>query len=132
VFWEAARQNAEIADTAALCTSWLLMQSQQITACNAAHPADARFCCRLLRVSDALGEETIPLTQEMLAQAIGIRRTTATLIAKRIRMRGMISYGRSKIVILDRAGLEATACNCYDAFRHINWPSELLRRFQMS
>jgi CRP-like cAMP-binding protein len=129
---EAARRSAEIRHAAMLCKRWLVLQSQQIAACNAVHPAEARFCCRLLRASDALGGETVPLTQEMLAQALGIRRTTATLIAQRLQFRGMISYGRGKIVIRERASLEAAACACYDVFRRVNWPSELLRRIQIS
>jgi CRP-like cAMP-binding protein len=116
-FAAAARQSAEIHHAAALCTNWVLLQSQKIAACNAVHPADARLCCRLRRASDALAEETVPLTQEMLADALGIRRTTATMIAQQIQMRGMISYSRGKIVIRDRAGLEAAACDCYDAPR---------------
>jgi CRP-like cAMP-binding protein len=132
VFAEAAGRSAEILHAAMLCKRWLVLQSQQIAACNAVHPADARLCCRLLRASDALAEEIIPLTQDMLAQAIGIRRTTATLIAQRLRMREMIRYSRSKIVIRDRAGLEAAACACYGAFRRVSWPSELLRRVQIS
>jgi CRP-like cAMP-binding protein len=127
VFAEVARRSAEIR-AAELCTSWLLLQSQQIATCNAVHPADARFCCRLLRARDALAEETVALAQEMLAQAIGIRRTTATLIGQRLQMQGMISYRRSKIAIRDRASLEAAACNCYEDFRRANWPSELLRQ----
>jgi CRP-like cAMP-binding protein len=131
-FAEAARQSAEIRHAAAVCWGWLLLQSQLIAACNTVHPADARLCCRLLRASDALAEETVPLTQEIVAQVIGIRRTTATLIAQQLRNRGMISYSRGKIVIHDRAALEAAACSCYDAFRRPNWPSELLRRIQIS
>jgi CRP-like cAMP-binding protein len=129
VFAETARQSAEIGHAAALCTSWLLLQSQQIAACNAVHSANARFCCRLLRASDALADKSIPLTQEMLAQALGIRRTTATLIAQRLQMQGLITYSRGKIVIRARARLEAAACNCHNAFRRAHWPSELLHRW---
>ena len=75
---------------------WLFLQAQQIAACNAVHAADARFCRRLLRASDALGEDTILATQETIAQALGIRRTTATLIAQQFQLRGVISYRLGK------------------------------------
>jgi CRP-like cAMP-binding protein len=127
-FAAAAREDGEICHAAALCRGWMLLQSQQIAACNALHPADARLCCRLLRVSDALAQESVPLTQEMIAGALGIQRTTALKIAQRLQMRGMISYRRGRIVIRDRAGLEAVACNCYNVFRRANWPAELLRQ----
>jgi CRP-like cAMP-binding protein len=132
VFAEAARRSAEIRHAGMLCKRWQMLQSQQIAACNAIHTADARLCCRLLRASDALADEIVPLTQDVLAQAIGIRRTTATLIAQRLQSQGMISYSRGKIVIRDRASLEAAACGCYDVFRRVNWPSELLRPIQIS
>jgi CRP-like cAMP-binding protein len=123
VFGMAVRENPEIGSLAAACDSWLLRQSQQIAACNAAHPADRRFCRHLLRASDALAADVIPLTQETIAQSLGIRRTTATLIAQDLQLRGFISYRRGKIIVSDRARLEAAACDCYAALRHCHWPS---------
>ena len=58
-FAAAVHQSAELARMAALCNGWLLLQAQQIAACNAVHPADARFCRWLLRACDALGVEMI-------------------------------------------------------------------------
>ena len=125
-FAAAVHQSAELARMAALCNGWLLLQAQQIAACNAVHPADARFCRWLLRACDALGVEMISVTQESIARALGIRRTTVTLIAQQFQARGVISYQRGKIDIHDRDALHAVACDCYRGLGRARWPSELL------
>ncbi len=122
-FGVAVRENPEIRSLAAACDGWLLRQSQLIAACNATHPANCRFCRYLLRTSDGLAGGAIPLTQEAIAQSLGIRRTTATLIAQDLQQRGVISYRRGKIIISDRARLEAAACDCYAMLGHQYWPS---------
>jgi CRP-like cAMP-binding protein len=121
-FGTAVRENIEIRSLAAACDSWLLRQSQQIAACNAAHPADARFCRYLLRASDALASDIVPLTQETIAQSLGIRRTTATLIAQDLQQRGIISYRRGKIIINNRVRLEGATCDCYAMLGRRHWP----------
>jgi CRP-like cAMP-binding protein len=127
VFAAAARRNEEIRRLTAVCHHWMLVQSQQMAACNASHSADARFCRWLLRASDTLALSIIPVTQEVIAEALGIRRTTATLIAQQLQMHGIISYSRGRIMIRDRAGLQAAACDCAQALGHGHWPSEILR-----
>jgi CRP-like cAMP-binding protein len=127
VFATAARDVEEIRRAVELCNAWLLLQAQVLAACNAAHPADGRFCRWLLRASDALGRDTVPATQETIARALGVRRTTATLIAQHLHSRGIISYMRGRITIQDRAGLEAAACHCHRMLGRDRWPSELLR-----
>ena len=122
-FGAAVRENPEIRSLAAACNSWLLRQSQLIAACNAVHPADCRLCRYLLRTSDGLAADVIPLTQETIAQSLGIRRTTATLIAQDLQQRGIISYRRGKILIGDRARLESAACDCYAMLARPYWPS---------
>jgi CRP-like cAMP-binding protein len=126
-FGRAARDNDELSAMAAACTRWLLLQSQQIAACNAAHSANDRFCWWLLRASDCAAQEIIPVTQETMAQALGIRRTTATLIAQELQAQGVISYRRGKIVVRDRARLEVLACDCHSALGRTRWPSERMR-----
>jgi CRP-like cAMP-binding protein len=126
-FTALARESEELRDLASSCDAWLLLQAQQIAACNAVHSADSRFCRWLLRAADATSNDTVLATQEVIAQALGLRRTTATLIAQRLQSAGMISYSRGCITIHDRAGLEAAACRCSDALQSRNWPSEQLR-----
>jgi CRP-like cAMP-binding protein len=120
----AARQNEEIARVTAICCDWLLAQSQQLAACNAVHPADARFSRWLLQSAERIEGEVIPSTQETIAQALGIRRTTVTLIAQGLQMEGMISYRRGKIRIRNREGLRTAACDCCSALGRANWPAE--------
>jgi CRP-like cAMP-binding protein len=124
----AARQNEEIGRLVAISCDWLLAQSQQLAACNAVHPADARFCRWLLQSAERIEGDVIPSTQETIAQALGIRRTTVTLIAQGLQMEGMISYRRGKIRIRNRDGLKAAACDCCAALSRPNWPSERLAK----
>ncbi len=125
-FNSAMGQSEELRRMATTCMGWLFLQAQQIAACNAVHAADARFCRWLLRASDALGEDTILATQETIAQALGIRRTTATLIAQQFQLRGVISYRRGRIAIRDRDALQAAGCDCCHVLDRDRWPSELL------
>jgi len=124
-FAAACNKNDEIRHIAALCNSWLLLQSQHLACCNATHPARTRFCRWLLRASDALDSSEISATQERIADALGIRRPTAVLIAKGLQSRGTIEYRRGKIRILDREALQTAACDCYTAFDQSRWPSRL-------
>jgi CRP-like cAMP-binding protein len=128
VFAAAAQESEEVARLAAAGRTWVLAQSQRIAACSAVHPADARFSRWLLRAADALGGDTVPVTQEAIAEALGIRRTTATLIAQGLQMGGAITYSRGRIAIRDRTGLEAAACDCHKMLDRRHWPSEQLRR----
>jgi CRP-like cAMP-binding protein len=126
-FAAAARESEELRNVAAVCKDWLLLQAQQMAACNAVHRASARVSRWLLRATDALGLEKLATTQETIANALGIRRTTATLITQQLRREKAISYTRGQIVIVDRNKLEAAACDCYRALGKSQWPSELLR-----
>ena len=90
-FYAAADTCEELGRLAAVSKAWLLLQSQVTAACNAAHPADARFCRWVLRMSDALGGDFIHVTQEAIAEALGIRHTTANMIAQQLQSTGIIS-----------------------------------------
>jgi CRP-like cAMP-binding protein len=127
-FAAAARESDEIRCVARACRGWPLLQSQLLAACNAVHSADARFCRWLLRASDALATDVVPATQETIAQTLGVRRTTATLIAQHLQLRGAISYSRGRIAIRDRAALQSSACDCYSFLVRRHWPCELLAR----
>jgi CRP-like cAMP-binding protein len=126
-FQEVATEFEELDRLAAVCKAWLLLQSQRAALCNAVHSADARFCRWLLRTSDALGLDIVRVTQEAIAEALGIRRTTANLIAQQLQWKGTISCGRGKIAIRDRAGLRSAACECYSMLGRSHWPCELIR-----
>jgi Mn-dependent DtxR family transcriptional regulator len=87
----------------------------QSVACNALHPIEARCCRWLLTTQDRVGTNEVPLTQEALAEMLGVQRTTVTAVAGALQERGLIRSARGRIVILDRARLKRAACECYDA-----------------
>ena len=89
-------------------------EAQQIAACNAVHDGVSRLARYLLQSADRIGRDELPLTQETLAQMLGVRRTTVTLLAK-TQAEGLIRYSRGHIVLTNRKGLENSACKCYHA-----------------
>lgn len=116
-FQAAVRQSAFLRDFVVRYQEMLLHQAQQSTACNALHEARPRLCRWLLQTRDRLDSDVIALTQEFLAQMLGVRRTTVTELARGLQKKGLVRYKRGKIEILDRDGLEECACECYDALR---------------
>jgi CRP-like cAMP-binding protein len=89
-----------------------LMQS---VTCNALHSADARCCRWLLSMRDRANSDEFPCTQEYVAAMLGVRRPTVTLICALLQREGLIAYGRGRVAIVNRAQLEARACECYHA-----------------
>jgi CRP-like cAMP-binding protein len=92
----------------------LLSQARVTAACNALHPIEARFCRWLLQSADRAGSDTVPLTQEFLAEMLGVRRTSVTEVATKVQNAGVITYSRGVIKILDRAALMRMSCECYE------------------
>jgi CRP-like cAMP-binding protein len=85
----------------------LLAQAQQSAACNAKHQIEERLCRWLLRTRDLVGSDSIELTQEFLAQMLGVRRTSVTLAASHLQAVNLIKYRRGHIQIMDLDGLES-------------------------
>jgi CRP-like cAMP-binding protein len=81
-------------------TEVLWAEAQQLAACNAIHDAPTRLCRWLLQTSDRTGSDVLPLTQELIAQMLGVRRTTVTLMAQSLQRQGAIQYMRGRIRIL--------------------------------
>jgi len=71
------------------------------------------FCRWLLQSADRAGSDTVTLTQELLAEMLGVRRTSVTEVAGKIQDQGLITYSRGVIKILDRPRLERMSCECY-------------------
>jgi CRP-like cAMP-binding protein len=92
----------------------LLMQS---VACNGLHSAEERCCRWLLMTHDRIGQDEFPLTHEILAVMLGVRRPTVTLVMADLARKGVISHVRGHIRIVDRQGLEAASCECYRAVK---------------
>ncbi|HEY5410148.1 MAG TPA: Crp/Fnr family transcriptional regulator [Caulobacteraceae bacterium] len=95
----------------------LFAHAIQSVACNALHSVEARFCRWLLCCHDRIDSDRVSLTQEFLADMLGVQRTTVTVVARTLQAAGLIRYSRGVVDILDRAGLEAITCECYGAVR---------------
>jgi CRP-like cAMP-binding protein len=95
----------------------LFAQAQQSAACNASHSAESRLARWLLRMYDLSEVETLPLTQEFVAQMIGVRRNAVSLIAHTLQRAGIIKYCRGHIDITDMEALKDAACECYAAVK---------------
>jgi CRP-like cAMP-binding protein len=91
----------------------VIVLGSQSTACNALHHIEARLCRWLLMSSDGVGSDSLLLTQEFLSTMLGVRRSGVSEAASKLQSRGLISYQRGQIQILDRKGLETSACECY-------------------
>lgn len=94
-------------------THFLMAQVSQTAACNRFHNADARLARWLLMTADCLDTDEYHLTQEFLADMLGIRRVGVTKAASVLQQQRLIEYSRGHLKILNRQGLEAAACTCY-------------------
>jgi len=91
----------------------LLVESRQLMACNAIHGVESRLARAVLDALDRSGcEPLVPLTQEALAQMLGVQRSTVTLCAAALQRGRLIRTVRGAIEVVDRAGLEKVACAC--------------------
>ena len=101
------------------CREALLLQLRQNIVCGGLHPVEQRLSRWLLEAADRLESDVVPIlaTQDHVAQRLGVRRTTVTLLASKLQDVGAIRWGRSRVDILDRSRLEAMACGCYGSLR---------------
>jgi CRP-like cAMP-binding protein len=106
-------QSPAIRCLAARFDSAMMAQSQQTALCNAAHSVEARICRLLLEVHDRGDSSRVPLTQSSLAQTLGVRRTTVTLVAGRLEAAGALTCRRGYVQISNREELERRSCECY-------------------
>ena len=91
----------------------LFAQSQQSAACNASHSIEARMCRWQLHMRDFAGSDDLLLTQDFLAQMLGVRRPSVSLVATTLQKAGLIKYTRGRIRLLNIPGLQKRACECY-------------------
>jgi CRP-like cAMP-binding protein len=94
-------------------TQALLTQMAQTAVCNRHHSLDQQLCRWLLLSLDRLPSNELVMTQELIANMLGVRREGVTEAAGNLQKAGLIEYHRGHITVLDRAGLEARACECY-------------------
>ena len=95
---------------------FLLAQVQQTTACNAVHNIEARTCKWLIRMYDLAGTD-LPLTQEFLAQMMGVQRTSVSTVASQLQGKGLIEYRRGRVQIRNIEAVQHQACECAHAVR---------------
>ena len=94
-------------------TQALITQISQTAVCNLHHSVDQQLCRWLLLSLDRLPENKLQMTQELIANMLGVRRQGVTESAGKLEREGLIRYSRGLITVLDRAGLERRACECY-------------------
>jgi CRP-like cAMP-binding protein len=94
-------------------TQALITQMAQTAACNRHHTLDQQLCRWLLLSLDRLRVSELAMTQELIANMLGVRREGVNEAANKLQQAGLISYARGRIMVLDRAGLEKRTCECY-------------------
>jgi CRP-like cAMP-binding protein len=116
-FRAAARQSEQLRSVMDRYVLALLTQVGQAVACNALHTTIERAARWLLTSHDRVRSDEFALTQEFLSYMLGVRRASVTIAARTLQAAHLIRYQHGKITIVDRAGLEEAACECYFVMR---------------
>jgi CRP-like cAMP-binding protein len=95
----------------------LFAQTAQTAMCNRFHTVDQQLCRWLLFSFDRLGSDEMKMTQELIANMLGVRREGVTVAAGRLQKANVIRYSRGHIRVIDRLRLEKNSCECYDAVK---------------
>jgi CRP-like cAMP-binding protein len=118
VFKDGLRENHNPLLTGLLLyTRALMRQVGRTAACNRIHTVEERLSRWLLMCHDRMESDELPLTQEFISNMLGTRRASVGTAAMGLQTEGLIRYSRGHISVLDRAGLEETSCECYQAAR---------------
>jgi CRP-like cAMP-binding protein len=110
---EERSRNSPLADLVLRTANATMSMMGQTAACNRAHPVEERMARWLLMTHDRVDGDEFPLTQEFLAQMLGVRRPSVNTAGLALQNAGLIRYSRGKITVLNRKGLEASSCECY-------------------
>ncbi|MFC7378095.1 Crp/Fnr family transcriptional regulator [Brevundimonas sp. GCM10030266] len=108
-----AHERPALRQMLALYHAGIQRELEQTAACHALHPAERRLAKWLLRCHDRADSDTIKLTQEYMASMLGSQRTTVNEAAQTLQAHGAVRYSRGTVHVLNRAALEASACECY-------------------
>jgi CRP-like cAMP-binding protein len=117
VFQEEMKRGGPLNGLVQRYTQAMINQISQSTVCNHRHSVEKRMCRWLLMSHDRVGTDEFPLTQEFLSQMLGVRRPTVSAVAGILQKAGLLTYHRGRMIILDRKGLEAASCECYQVVR---------------
>lgn len=110
-------RNKDLRDVMLRYTQAFIAQISQTTACNSLHKIDQRLARWLLEVHDRVEADEIALTQEFIADMLGVRRAGVTQTAQLLQEKGLIRYHRGHIHVLNRSGLEACSCECFHTLK---------------
>lgn len=110
-------RNGALHDLLLRYTQGLMTQIAQTSVCNRHHFLDQQLCRWLLLSLDRLPSNELIITQELIANMLGVRREGITEAAGKLQQAGLIDCGRGRITVLDRAGLEERACECYQVVK---------------
>ena len=116
-FREEFRRVGELHRLLLLYTQALLTQMSQTAVCNRLHSVEQQLCRWLLLSHDRLQSNELVMTQELIANMLGVRREGVSVAAHRLQQAGLIHYRRGHITIADRPGLESTVCECYQVVK---------------
>ena len=114
---EERRRGGPFAEALLRVTNATMSMLSQCVACNRAHAVEQRMCRWLLMTRDRVEADEFPLTQEFLAQMLGVHRPAVNIAGGALQRAGLIRYSRGKITIVNREGLEGSACECYEVIR---------------
>lgn len=114
------KKNVQLQREVYRYTYELMVQMTQTAACNRFHRVEERLARWLLMTRDRVRSDRFHLTQDLLANMLGVRRVGVTKAACALRERDLISYNRGEISILDGEGLEAAACQCYQIVKDMH------------
>lgn len=106
-------RHADLQDLLLRYTQALMTQMAQTAVCNRHHTIDQQLCRWLLLSLDRLPGNQLVMTQELIANMLGVRREGVTVAAGKLHQAGVIDYSRGHITVVDRLGLEASCCECY-------------------
>ena len=116
-FRKELRHSGELHRLLLLYTQALLTQMSQTAVCNRLHSVEQQLCRWLLLSHDRLESDELIMTQELIANMLGVRREGVSVAAHRLQQAGLIRYRRGHIKIVDRPGLESRVCECYQVVK---------------
>jgi CRP-like cAMP-binding protein len=119
VMREYLRDDAELAQLVYAFCGGFLAQALQGVGCNGLHTVQERCCTWLLLADDRLNGAAISVTHDALAHILGVRRASISTVLAPMQISGLLRYGRGHLEILDRAGVEREACDCYALVRRL-------------
>ncbi len=118
-FLQAAKAGSTLDRLVRRYTLYRLRCANQTGAGNTLHAVEERTCRWLLMAHDRAGKDAFSLTHEFLAEVLGVRRQTVSIIAGTLQRAGLITYRRGALRVLDREGLEAASCECYAVLKQM-------------